>query len=1091
MVIFGIQDDLKGMRFNALSLIILMLVYSCGWRTPDALIPAMERIPETVDFNYHIKPILSDKCFACHGPDADNQKSDLRLDTSEHAFMTLGEEQIHGIVPGRPGRSHVVDRILSPDKDAVMPPPEFNLTLTDTEKALLIKWIQQGAEYKPHWSFIKPERSGLPKTKHKEWVENEIDHYVAANLESHGLKPSERATKETLIRRASFSLTGLPPTVEQIESFVKDTSPDAYENLVDALLGTTAYGERMAADWMDVARYADSDGYLDDKHRDFSPYRDWVIGAFNRNMSYEEFVTKQLAGDLMPNADVQTVLPTAFNRLHKKNSEAGIVFEEFRAEYVADRTATMSKAFLGLTVECARCHDHKYDPISQKDHYELAAFFNSTNEIGTAVYGPDQTPGPSLLLTNKEQQQIIEFLERDIDKSTAKLQAIKEQSESDFNSWLDKGNAGIYQSVVNGTQNSLVAEYAFDKFIPKGKNTYNIPANNSIEAASAKDPVIKDGQKGKALFLNDFTNFNLPKKVGWFDHTDPFSVSLSIFPDKVYEDAMVFNHCEDIRNGYKGYSFHLENNHLKFIMAFSWPSNAIQISSKAPIKEKEWANITISYDGSGRAEGIRLFKDGEEIPVNIDMDHLYKSILFKWDLHTYGFHGFRIGRRDGMRSFVDGGIDNLKIYNKALSAVEITYLEDQKALKEILETKTADTNKKRLSDYYFANFHTPLEVEKRQLQGLKKQLTQHVDSIPEIMVLGDLKEPRPTFVLDRGQYDAPTEEVFPGVPEAILPFDDKLPKNRLGLTKWLFSQENPLTARVFVNRIWQMHFGRGIVETADDFGSQGSLPSHPELLDYLAVSFMESGWDIKALHKQIVMSATYQQSSKVDNKLLELDSENVLLARGPSFRLPAEMIRDNALAISGLLSDKIGGPSVYPYQPKGLWDALSNKKWRYKYLQEPGEGLYRRSLYTVWKRTSPPPGMSIFDVADRGVCAVKRRQTSTPLQALALLNNPQFIEAGRVLAENLMEQHPHDTTAQLQHAFKLGTGRTPAAHELNILEKFYRDELSRFETEQDDALAYLNIGETPINNKTNKVRAAALATVINGIMNTTDAYTLR
>ncbi|TXG38372.1 DUF1553 domain-containing protein [Seonamhaeicola maritimus] len=1079
------------MRNSALAFIVLMLVYGCGWKAPDNLLPVLESTPGTVDFNYHIKPILSDKCFACHGPDVDNQKSDLRLDTPEHAYMALGDDKIHAIVPGKPGKSHLIDRILSSDSETVMPPPDFNLTLTDEEKALLIKWVYQGAEYKPHWSFIKPEKSKLSDTKHKIWTKNDIDNYVAANLDRHNLEPSEVASKETLIRRLSFDLTGLPPTIEQMESFANDASDDAYENLVDELLSSSAYGERMAADWMDVARYADSDGYLDDKHRDFSPYRDWVIKAFNQNMSYEEFVTKQLAGDLIPNANVETVLPTAFNRLHKKNSEAGIVFEEFRAEYVADRTATMSKAFLGLTVECARCHDHKYDPISQKDHFKLAAFFNSTNEIGTAVYGPDQTPGPSLLLTNKEQQQIIDFLEGDIDDSSKKLADIMEEGTAYFENWLKTSNAIIYKSISDEIRKSLTALYNFDKFKPQGKNTYLIPAKNNIEAARAKEPVIKEGQEGKGLFLNDFTSFNLPKKVGYFDHTDPFSVSISIFPNKVYEDAMVFNHCEDIRNGYKGYSLHLEDNHLKFIMAFSWPSNAIQITSKEPIKEKEWANITISYDGSGTAEGLHLFKDGDEIPVNIDMDHLYKSMLFKWNIHTYGFHGFRIGRRDGMRSFVNGGIDNLKIFNKELSAIEVKFLEDKNEVKNILVQKETDKNRALLADYYFVNVNNSTKEEKENLQQLKKKLTAHVDSIPEIMVLGDLPEPRPTFVLDRGQYDSPTEEVFAGVPDAILPFDKNLPKNRLGLTKWLFDKEHPLTARVFVNRIWQMHFGSGLVDTADDFGNQGSLPSHPELLDYLAVSFMESGWDIKALHKQIVMSATYQQNSKADDNLLEIDPENILLARGPSFRLPAEMIRDNALAISGLLSDKIGGSSVYPYQPEGLWDELSNKKWRYKYLQEPGEGLYRRSLYTVWKRTSPPPSMSIFDVADRGTCAVKRRQTSTPLQALVLLNDPQFIEAGRVLAEDLMSRYKNDTIRQLEHAFKLGTGRTPEKDELAILQKFYNDEVGRFGNEKDNAMAYLNIGQSTLKRDSNYIQTAALATVVNGIMNTTDAYMLR
>ncbi|TYA74630.1 DUF1553 domain-containing protein [Seonamhaeicola marinus] len=1079
------------MRNSALSLVMLMVVYGCGYKAPDHLIPSFESTPKVVDFNYHIKPILSDKCFACHGPDANNQKSDLRLDTPEHAYAALEGGELHAVVPKHPEKSNLVDRILTEDASEVMPPPDFNVALSDEEKALLIKWIEQGAEYKPHWSFIKPRKTKQPKIKLKEWPTNPIDYHVLNNLEDHNLKPSARAKKETLIRRLYFTLTGLPPTVDAIQAFVNSNSEDAYENLVDELLMSSAYGERMAANWMDVARYADSDGYLDDKHRDFSPYRDWVINAFNQNQSYEEFVTKQLAGDLLPNANVETVLPTAFNRLHKKNSEAGIVYEEFRAEYVADRTATMSKAFLGLTVECARCHDHKYDPISQKDHYKLAAFFNSTNEIGTAVYGPDQTPGPSLLLTNKEQEDVIKFLEQQIGESTHKLKTILGQGNSDFKNWLQTDKVEIQNTITKTIKTHVVADWSFETFLKKEKNSYNIPGLNNGGIATANDPVIKEGVSGKALFLNDFTAFKLPKKIGWFDHTDPFSVRLSIFPDKVYEDAMVFNHCEDIRNGYKGYSLHLEENHLKFIIAFSWPSNAIQVTSKEPITGKEWANVTVSYDGSGKAEGVHLYKNGEEIPVEVDINNLYKSILFKPNIHTYGFRGFRIGRRDGMKSFVDGGIDNLKIFDKALSAIEVTYLEDRKRFYSLLANKTSEESKSVLSEFYFANLHKPSNTEKLKLQSLKKALTQHLDSIPEIMVLGDIPEPRPTFVLDRGQYDAPTDEVFPGVPTAVLPFNKDLPQNRLGLTQWLFDKDNPLTARVFVNRIWQMHFGRGIVETADDFGSQGSLPSNPELLDYLAVSFMESGWDIKALHKQIVMSETYKQSSKTTEKLLEIDSDNVLLARGPSFRLPAEMIRDNALSISGLLSNKIGGPSVYPYQPEGLWDELSNKKWRYKYLQKPGEGLYRRSLYTIWKRTSPPPTMSIFDVADRGVCAVKRRQTSTPLQALVLLNDPQYIEAGRVLAENLIEQFPKNITKQLNTAFKLGTGRTPLDGELQVLTKFYKDEYERFETNEANAIAYLNIGESPIRHTKNYTETAALATVINGILNTTDAYTLR
>ncbi|MGC6432394.1 MAG: DUF1553 domain-containing protein [Jejuia sp.] len=1051
---------------------------------------AYHKLPDEVDFNYHVKPILSDKCFACHGPDMDNQKAGLRLDVAEDAYAIL-ESGLKAISPKNLKESEVFHRIFSEDAQTLMPPPEFKVTLNNEEKAIITKWIEQGAQYKPHWSFIKPEQTELPKVKNDDWINNTIDYFVANKLEASGLSPSKKASKETLVRRLSFTLTGLPPSLQQIEEFVNDTSETAYENLVDELLASPAYGERMAADWMDVARYADSDGYLDDKHRDFSPYRDWVIDAFNKNMSYKDFASHQLAGDLFPNATIETILPTAFNRLHKKNSEAGIVYEEFRAEYVADRTATVSKAFLGLTVECARCHDHKYDPISQKDHYKLSAFFNSTNEMGTAVYGPDQTPGPSLLLTTEEQEQIKTYLERDIETTNKNLITLKNKGNKEFVSWLDQSNTALSKNISKSIKSSLAAHYPLNTFIKKKGGLFETPATTPAKKAVVKSPEIKTRGNGKALFLNDYTNLNLPRDIAWFDHTDPFSVNLSVYPDRIYEDAMVFNHCEGDRLGLKGYSLHLENNHLKFIIAFSWPTNAIQVKSKLPLSEKEWANVTIAYDGSGKAEGIQLYKNGKAIEVDIEIDNLYKSIIFKSDIHTYGFRGFIVGRTEGMRSFVDGGIDDIKIFNRALTNLEVQFLKDKQVFQRIIENKTVEENRHKLEEFYFANLHQPIQKEKEKLRSLKKELTAHVDSIPEIMVLGDLLEPRKTFVLDRGQYDSPTEEVFPGVPDAILPFNDTLPKNRLGLVNWLFDDNNPLTARVFVNRIWQMHFGKGIVATSDDFGNQGSLPSHPELLGWLAVDFMESGWDIKALHKKIVMSATYQQSSKADKNLLEIDSENVLLARGPNFRLPAEMIRDNALAISGLMSPKIGGSSVYPYQPKGLWDELSNKKWRYKYLQESGEGLYRRSLYTIWKRTSPPPSMTIFDVGDRGVCAVKRRQTSTPLQALVLLNDPQFIEAGRVLATKLIDEHQNDTLQQLQHAFKLSTGRTPEHKELELLQNFYKEELNRFLQSEEEALAYLNIGDAPVNENIDTAKTAALATVINGIMNTTDAYTLR
>ncbi|MBR9774840.1 MAG: DUF1553 domain-containing protein [Cytophagales bacterium] len=1076
-------------RLSFSSLLLLPLLVGCGWEKPEAIQQAYKDLPEAIDFNYHVKPILSDKCFACHGPDAANQEADLRLDLEEFAYAALKSNSGHyAIVPGKPGKSEVVNRILTEDKELMMPPPESNLSLSTSEIATLTKWIEQGAKYKPHWSFIPPKMPKIPEIEDKSWAKNEIDHFVAAKLKTHKQSPSTKASKETLIRRVSFDLTGLPPSLEEIEAFVANDAPDAYERLVDRLLASSAYGERMAADWMDVARYADSDGYLDDKHRDFSPYRDWVIRAFNKNMSYEQFITWQLAGDLVENPTQESILATAFNRLHKKNSEAGIVFEEYRAEYVADRTSTVGKAVMGLSMECARCHDHKYDPISQKDFYQLSAFFNSTNELGTAVYGPGQVPGPALLLTNEEQDKLLEYIDSQIKSKKEHLEDLRKANPEVPESLNAKS---ILTKVRTDLSTKISAAYNFDKLIPGDKKTSFTSPGNSAQAGSVliKEPVIKEGVKGKGIFINDFTTLSLPEKVGWFDQTDPFSVSLSVFPDTLYNEAVLFTHCEDIRLGLKGYSLFLEENKLNFIIAYSWPDNAIQVKTVDPIPVKEWTNLSITYDGLGKADGIGIYLNGEKVPVTVSADNIYKSILFKPDIHTYGFRGFVLGVRDKMKTFLNGGLDELKIYNQELSALEVLFEANPQKATALLSKSEDPEARQIIADYLFNASNTQAKQLKNSLNNLRKERAKTTTDIKEIMVMGDLEQPRPTFILDRGMYNAPTEQVEPGIPETVLPYDEKLPKNRLGLAKWFFDPKNPLTARVFINRIWQMHFGKGLVVTSDDFGNQGSLPTHPELLDWLAVQFRESGWDIKKMHKLIVMSATYRQSSKYSPDLLEKDPDNLLLARGPSFRMTAEMVRDNALAISGLLVHNTSSESAYPYQPEGLWDEISTKSWRYKYLQEPGEGLYKRSLYTIWKRTSGPPSMMIFDVGDRAECKVRRTETSTPLQALVLLNDPQYVEAARVAAEKLIKKYKPQE--QLAKAFILSTGRQADTQELEIIEQFYQEEEERFSQNIGDAMAYLSTGSKPVDESLDPVKVASLATVINGIMNTTDGYTIR
>ena len=1076
---------------HLLGLLVISLAIGCSDPIPSEIAAAYDQLPDKVSFNFHVKPILSDKCFACHGPDAANQKADLRLDTPDGAYAALKDHPgAYAIVPYKLDQSEVFHRILSQDTTLVMPPPESNLSLNKEEIATLVKWIRQGAPYEAHWSFITPQKQPLPKITQSEWPQNEIDHFTLARLEQEGFAPAAEADKRSLIRRLSFDLTGLPPTPEAIDRFLKDSAPDAYEKLVDQLLASPAYGERMAMDWMDVARYADSDGYLDDKHREFSPWRDWVIQAFNENMSYEQFVTWQLAGDLIKDAPKAATLATAFNRLHRKNSEAGIVFEEYRQEYVADRTNTLGKAFLGLTMECARCHDHKYDPVSQRDYYRTFAFFNSTHEMGTAVYGPGQVPGPAMLLSTEKQDSILAFLESSIERETQELADCATEEATDFGQWLGQANQ-LPSELNNLARSGLIAHLPFDQFQPlepKYSQTDNVVGNQKIRV---KEGEVKKGLSGNALFFNNYTSLKIPDKIGWFDRTNPFTISLAVYPDTIYPEVGLFYHCEDIRLGFKGYSLHLEDNHLKFIIAHSYPQNAIQIRSVNPLPARDWTRITITYDGSSRAEGIAVFWDGQPIATQTDYDHLYKGILFEPDIHTYGFAGFQLGERNFIKTLRNGGIDELKIYNRRLSDLEILYQHQPDRARALLENIDQAASRSYLQQHYLLQHSERAIAIQKDLHRLQGALNDTITAIPEIMVMGDLPAPRKTFIQQRGLYSSPGEEVQPGVPETILPFETEWPQNRLGLTRWLFDPDHPLTARVYVNRIWQMHFGNGIVRTAGDFGNQGELPSHPALLDWLAVEFRESGWDVKALHKKILLSATYRQSSVSTPEKREKDPDNRLLARGPSFRLPAEMIRDNALSASGLLVKKRGGTSVYPYQPAGLWDEISNKSWRYPYLQEPGEGLYRRSLYTIFKRTSPPPSMLIFDTPDRSACSVQRITTSTPLQALVLLNDPQYLEAARILAEALYSGPDKALKELLTQGFERLTGRLPDDKEQQVLLSYYQQEKARFSSQPEEADEYLSIGELELSEGTDPIDLAALATVMHGVMNTTDSYTLR
>lgn len=1046
-------------------------ISACKMDLPAPVAMASKTLPEKIDFNFHVKPILSDKCYFCHGPDLANQKAGLSLDTEDAAFSLLENSGKYAIVPNKPGSSEMVHRILSDNPELQMPPAEVNLALTDYEKALLIKWIKQGATYKKHWAYIPPEKAELPKVSSSAPLVNAIDAFVMNRLERNNFQLQAEADKETLLRRVSFDLTGLPPTVAELDAFLADNSPEAYEKAVDRLLASPHYGEKMATNWMDVARYADTHGYSVDRYRPMWPWRDWVIDAFNENKPYDEFITWQLAGDLLPNATKEQKLATAFNRNHAQNMEGGIVNEEFRIEYVADRTNTFGKAMLAHTMECARCHDHKFDPVSQKEYFQLFSFFNQVDEAGQISWD-DATPVPTMLLTNDQQDSIIQYLQRSIQTKEKEIQSIQNQPAAVFTS---QSFGGKFDKYLN---NGLLAHFSFDRTVQNQfVNRLNPQQKGKItEAQSWKKtvliPEMTTGKYGKAVVLNGDDPLELDG-VGIFSRAQPFSIGIWVKIPKDLEDGVIFHKGQGaILYSFRGYHLALRENKLEAVLAHTWPYNNIIKVSEKEIPKDQWVQLTLTYDGSSAAKGLQLYLNGERLAMLVEKDNLYKDILFpKLDKEP----SLRIGARWRGTGIKGAAIDELSVYGRTLLEQEVALLSHRESTLSAVQEKQLD----------LVHNSSSFQQKQEELLDLRLGLNAFLDSIPEIMVIDELKSKRKTYLLDRGAYDAPAEEVSEGTPTRILPFPDSLARNRLGLSQWLFARDNPLTARVIVNRYWQSYFGTGLVKSAADFGNQGDLPTHPQLLDWLAVEFIESGWDIKAMQKLIVMSATYRQSSKTSPELLEKDYDNALLTRGPSDRLSAEMLRDNALYASGLLVPTIGGESVKPYQPAGLWRFNGTT-----YVPDHGDKLYRRSLYTFWKRTVPPPSMNTFDAPSRSYCVVKRQKTTTPLQSLTLLNDPQFIEAGRALAAKALSLNSKPKE-RLSYIYRALTSKKPDAKALDILLTYYQDQKEDLEKQPEKVEGWLEIGEWANATDIDRSEMAAYSIVSSMIMNSSAATNKR
>lgn len=1007
-----------------------------------------------VDFSRDVLPILSDNCFFCHGPDEKARKAKLRFDTKEGAFRVRDGEAV--IVPGKSAESEFIRRIASHDADEVMPPPKSNRKLTAKQIDTLKRWVEEGAKWGQPWALTPLRKPAVPGPQLA--VQHPIDRFIQSRLEREALKPSAEATKEAWLRRVTLDLTGLPPTIKEIDDFLKDTSAEAYAKVVDRLLASERYGERMAVDWLDVARFADTHGYQFDRARPVWPYRDWVIKAFNRNQRFDEFITWQLAGDLLPKATKEQRLATAFNRLHMQNEEGGVVEEEFRVAYVVDRVTTFGTAFLGQTFECCRCHDHKYDPFSQKDFYSLFAFFQNIDESGQTSYFTAATPVPALLLSTVEQDKKIAELRKVVELKEMMLATARRDAKERADKFI---KTAFRPLPVPG----LIAHYDFDQ--QQGNQLLNAVDKKKFPGNPHESPRIGGGKDRQGAELNGENGYVFPG-LGHFTRGDSFTISIFLKTSNHAPRATVIHHSQaPVDAGSRGYELLLENGKVAFGMHHMWPGNSLKAVTKKAIPTNTWAHVTVAYDGSSKAAGLKIYIDGELADVQVVRDGLQKDITYDG-----GEPNLSIGYRFRDNGFKGGAVDDFRVYNRMLTAFEVAVLAGKDG------DKRGEAN---LREYYLAAIDADCQKATDELTAARKSLNALINSIPEIMVMEEMNAPKPAYVLRRGNYDQHGERVSANTPGALPPLGAK-PRaaNRLDLASWLTKPDHPLTARVTVNRFWQQMFGRGIVETADNFGSTGSGPTHPELLDWLASDFVENGWDVKRLLKQIALSATYRQSAKVTPEHLAKDPDNRLLARMPARRLTAEMLRDQALFVSGLLAEKQGGPSVYPYQPEGLWNEAMGRPG---YPHSKGPDLYRRGLYTFWKRTAPPPNMTNFDAADRSVCSARRQSTSTPLQALNLLNDPTFVEAARFLGQRMLKEGGKTRSEQAGWAFRLVTTRAATEKELAILAKLFDEEAALFASTPKEAEKLLSVGDSKNDAALNKSELAAATSVALTVLN--------
>lgn len=1039
---------------------------------------------EPLGYNRDVRPVLAEYCFACHGPDSAARKADLRLDQREAAVDS------GAITPGDAEASSIWERIISEDHDLLMPPPETKKTMSAEEKEIIRRWLSEGAEYEPHWSFIKPSAPEVPAVSNEGWVKNDIDRFVLSKLEAAGLQPAPEASPEALFRRLHLDITGLPPSPSDVASFVADYrgAPEvALSEWIDRLMQSTAWGEHRGRYWLDAARYGDTHGLHFDNYREIWPYRDWVIRAFNKNLPYDQFVVDQLAGDLLPEPTIDQLIATGFQRCNITTNEGGTIDEENLALYATDRVQTFGWVFLGLTTNCAQCHDHKFDPFSMHDYYALAAYFRNTTQ-GAKDGNVKDGLGPAIMVPSMEDRPRWEELPELITKATQARDARREAAREDFQKWLAAADVQTLDQQIPSEGlllQALLNEGSGNEVAISTTATADQPLT-SAQFKAGGDLVWEAGGKlGSAPTFNPNRTIDVGN-VGDFRRDQAFSYGAWVKAGKDNVSGAMFGRMDQAAD-YRGWDLWQQGRNFAVHIIDKWPDNALKVVTQDPVLQiGQWQHLFATYDGSGTPAGVKLYVNGKPVATRVETNTLSPTA----DIQTT--KSLKLGQRSENQFFESGSLQDVRVYSANLTPAQVQVLAEIGPLREILSTpadqRTAEQTNVLYEHYLAAHDQTfsALAADVRQLESEREAIRARS---PVTHIQKEKADSPPMAnILMRGEYDKVGEQVTAAPPAALHPLPTDAPNNRLGLAKWVVDVNNPLTARVTVNRFWQEIFGQGLVVTAEDFGIMGALPTHPELLDWLAIEFQSNGWDMKRFYKLIFSSATYRQAAITTPEKLEGDRNNALLSRGPRFRMDAEMVRDLALSASGLLDKTMYGPGVKPYQPEAIWDlvGLPGGDTR-NYVESTGGDLYRRTVYTFWKRMAPPPSLEAFNAPSREVCTVRRERTNTPLQALVTLNDPQYFEAARVLAQNAIKVGGDKQSDIVDHIAQEVLGRSFNDEEMSLLLDDYAYYLTYYQATIDDAKALLTVGKAPVETAIDPATLAAWTMVCNQVLNLDEA----